>query len=376
MLPGGPNSQTAVDNTLILEPTKPLLPAIRESNNSFSNNHSISCTESVSLIICPCFYLCQPTKFSQDCCNCCALSDGIEIQPLIEIAGTWTSPNNPIPKWFICFRIFLTLCMISILAFNFAIYAIYDNIKFWFFYFTQWTNFLAMILMIIKCISTPTIYNIIRINPNQLINAQKKIWRLYVIHNILLQTVIPSITLVVVNYWLFVHDPEYDDPETSTETTSEERNITFYSSIGVHGVSGLIVWIDFIISTEKMYYKSCIWSILFGTLFTIWTGVFAVLGLENHNGEKYIYEVFDWSQGYENPILFYFLSMGILIFVSIIAAFFKNLRLSTAGMISPVMLLKTNGNGSGMELSTSMLSSDNKVKYTDTVPTMSGQGTM
>ena len=369
-------------NTPILEPTKPLLSSrskpidlapIDESNKSLPPlSEEVSCTESILLVLCPCTYLCQPTKFSRDCCNCCLLSDDIHIQPLIEIAGTWLSPKNPIPTWFICFRIFLMFLMISIVTFNFAIYAINDRIRYWFYYFTQWTNFFAMMLMIIKCISTPIIYNIIKINPNQLIMAQKKIWRLYVIHNILLHTVLPCITLVVINYWLFVYDPDIDAEKTGSETNNRASQ---YSSIAVHGVSAGILWIDFIISTEKMYYKSCIWSILFGTLYTIWTVIFEILELETHQGEKYIYEVFDWSEGLGNPLIFYFLSMAILILVTVAATFFKNWRLSKARIVSPIgNFMQTISTDPSMELSHSLFSSDNqKLKYTDTVSTIAGQ---
>ena len=99
------------------------------------------------------------------------------------------------------------------------------------------------------------------------------------------------------------------------------------SSLTVHGVGCIFIWIDFLLSAERFYYKATIWPVLLGTIFTIWSLIFTVLGLKDQNGNPYIYKAYNWSSGVANPIGIYFASVGILIVISIIAAFIKNIIL-------------------------------------------------
>ena len=201
--------------------------------------------------------------------------------------------------------------------------------------------------MIIKCISTITIY---KIRDNQLLNGYTKIWKLYVIHNILLQTIIPSLTLIVCNYWVFIYNGQFSS------------TLSMYSSILVHGVSCIIIWIDFLISAEKMYYKSIIWPVLFGIMFTIWSIIFEIMNLQNQNGDEYIYEVYDWGESIEIPILFCFISMIIVIIISVFATYIKNVILIRATIQS--LKRKEIMKDDSLELSKSMISSgDFKRQY-------------
>ena len=100
----------------------------------------------------------------------------------------------------------------------------------------------------------------------------------------------------------------------------------------MHGVSLGIIWIDFLISAERMYYKSFIWGILLGTLFTIWTLFFEFFINENEYGDPWLYEVYNWSEGWQEPLMYYFISLGCLIVFTVIAAFIKNLVLMCSGI--------------------------------------------
>lgn len=99
------------------------------------------------------------------------------------------------------------------------------------------------------------------------------------------------------------------------------------NKIQMHGVSCAIIWIDFLISAERMYYKSFIWGILLGTLYTIWSLFFEFFINENENGDPWLYETYNWSEGWQEPLMMYFISLGAIIVVTVIAAFIKNLIL-------------------------------------------------
>eukprot|EP00483_Globobulimina_turgida_P012655 UN12678 len=93
-------------------------------------------------------------------------------------------------------------------------------------------------------------------------------------------------TLVLINYWIFV----YSGPgHFSTQLDA-------ISSYQKHGFAVLVVWIDFLLSAEKMYYKSVFWSVLFGTIYTIWTIIFEIFIHKTKDGDTYIYPAYDWSK--------------------------------------------------------------------------------
>ena len=115
------------------------------------------------------------------------------------------------------------------------------------------------------------------------------------------------------NYWAFEFTGEFSSA------------IEGFNSLQVHVVNCVITWIDYLLSAEAVYYKSAIWSILFGTVFNIWIIIFEAAGWENENGEPYIYRVSDWSEGWEGPLTIYFISALLLCIWSSLAACIKDL---------------------------------------------------
>ena len=113
------------------------------------------------------------------------------------------------------------------------------------------------------------------------------------------------------NYWAFEFTGEFS-------SAIKELN-----SLQVHVVNCVITWIDYLLSAEAVYYKSAIWSILFGTVFNIWIIIFEAAGWENENGEPYIYRVSDWSEGWEGPLTIYFISAALLCIFTTLAACIK-----------------------------------------------------
>ena len=121
--------------------------------------------------------------------------------------------------------------------------------------------------------------------------------------------------VLLYSYWAFVYSGGWD---------SVAKGV---SSVTVHGVGCLFIWIDFLLSAERFYYKATFWAVLFGTLFAIWSLIFTAAELTNEDGKPYIYSSFDWTSGAAKPVGYYFASVAILIIISVFAAFIKNIIL-------------------------------------------------
>ena len=90
---------------------------------------------------------------------------------------------------------------------------------------------------------------------------------------------------VMFNYWIF----EFTGNFASWYSA--------FNSLQVHVVNCVITWIDYLLSAEAVYYKSAIWSILFGTAFQIWIIIFEAASWENEYGEGHLHRSGNWSEG-------------------------------------------------------------------------------
>ena len=178
---------------------------------------NLNCRQRLCMCLWRCIYLNKPDIASSDCCLCCHESPKVkelDIPPLIEMSGTWISPNNPVAIWFIILRLSLTIGVNAMLVYDLIIYGLSGNIQFWPIYFTQWNLVLASISMILKSISTIIIYKSIRngfITTQRLylteLSSKSKLWGLHIAHDIFVQITIPAQTLVVIKF--SVHNSYY-----------------------------------------------------------------------------------------------------------------------------------------------------------------------
>ena len=177
--------------------------------------NNLGCLQRLCMFVWPCTYLNDPDIASSDCCLCChesAKVKELDIPPLIEMSGTWISPQNPIPRWFVISRITLTVLVVTISLYNFILYIISGNAQYWFIYFTQWNISMASISMILKSISSMIVYRSIqnravydnvtpysRLYTTEL-SPTSNLWKLHIAHDIFLQITIPAETLVVIKF--------------------------------------------------------------------------------------------------------------------------------------------------------------------------------
>ena len=145
--------------------------------------------------------------------------------------------------------------------------------------------------------------------------------------------------VLLYSFWEFVYNGGWSSVATAI------------SSVSVHGIGCIFIWVDFLLSAERFYYKATIWACLLGSIFTIWSLIFTAAGLKDQNGNPYIYEAYDWSSGAAKPIGLFFATLAILTVISIIAAFIKNIILISSDIGKTMIRLrneeKNSTSGSG-----------------------------
>ena len=162
---------------------------------------------------------------------------------------------------------------------------------------TNWTQLLCFITVTLRFATTV----MIRSNGGvcePMDSLSPSLRRLYTVQSILSRTALPTVTVVAFNYWAFVFDP------------SSGSMWTIINQVQTHGINCLLMWVDHVLSAETIFYRSAIWPILFAILNALWNILFEFTIKENEYGDPYIYEVTDWSAGWEEP--FMFASVGLI----------------------------------------------------------------
>merc|ERR1719384_2301827 len=123
-------------------------------------------------------------------------------------------------------------------------------------------------------------------------------------------------TVVVLNYWVLVFAPD-DWPD----------KYWMINGVQVHGLLFVALLFDFLLSAERLYYKSCIWSMLLGFLYLIWSIIFEIFINFSEVGDPYLYAVFNWSEHQLIPTIIFIISMIASCLITSFWAFIKNLIL-------------------------------------------------
>ena len=232
----------------------------------------------------------------RDCCLCCCEAGNVQhlndIPVLMEIGGTWITSNHraSIPIWWIAFR-FICMLYLIFTAIITQAYVYVDSgyaIYFYFYQLTLWANLLAMISSIIKFISTVIAYKTNVVDLSDYIQHRT----LYLLHKVMLWVSLPVLTQVTFNFWAFVYGTEY-----------ALTGFTGFDTINTHGISFVFMWVDFVLSQERFYYKNAIWSFGFALCYLLWSVVFEVVGLRDVNGDTYLYRPLDWSDNFQFALI-------------------------------------------------------------------------
>eukprot|EP01084_Bolivina_argentea_P160816 279999_1 len=129
---------------------------------------------------------------------------------------------------------------------------------------------------------------------------------------------VPTTGMVALNYFAFVCPWSWSSPGA------------FLAAIQLHGINMILIWLDFYLSAQQMYYKAAFWSIMLGTVYTMWTIIFEIFINLNESGDPYIYSIYNWSESISTPIMYYFLSVALLTGFTAIITLTKNVLLIRA----------------------------------------------
>ena len=243
-----------------------------------------------------------------------------DIPKRFQIAGTYYRSDGSIPWWFALWRVFLLVAMLWISGQSIGLFYREGEIQYYPIYLTFWTQTLCLITCVFRFLSTcsPCLCDI----------CFNKTYR---IQTILTRTSLVMVTMVTINYWLFLFDGL--SPKTSAAITQ----------IQVHGVNFALMWIDYSISYERVHYRSIVWPMIFSVTYLLWNVIFEFIPISglveeggkvntNHKGHPYIYKQTDFSEGWEGPLSYVGCCFLAIVLITAFAAFIKNKILNRRGI--------------------------------------------
>jgi len=245
---------------------------------------------------------------------------------MLQIAGTYLVFHT-IPNWFVALRVVVLVVMLWISALTLYQSSMNHEIWWHFIWLTSWTQSLCLITAAIRLTSTLIVrnhnnqYSADVSTPNQ--RARYDTDRgsmlssyscLFTVQCKLQRIALPMVTLIALQYWIM----EFDASKWTGDLLTEMDRIQS------HGVNAILMWTDYLLSAERIYYRSAILPIVFGVIYVVWTVVFEFTFHENPRGDPWIYESMDWSSGWRSPLGYFGIGAASLVLVSWIAAFLKN----------------------------------------------------
>jgi len=249
------------------------------------------------------------------CPPCCYST--IQVPPLIEMAGTYFDAKQ-IPKWFVALRSTIMVLMLYILAMALYVKADKGEIEWFLIWLTNWTLIVLVITVIVRFSST--IYVLTKIPTDRLSDPLEELTpALRLLHHnqhVLMATGLSATSVVALNYWAFTYDP------SDKGTTIQQLH-----RVQVHGINALLMWVDYLLSAERMRWKSIMYPCLFGILYAIWSIIFDFTIEVNEDGDHYIYSFLDWSEGVTEPLIFTLATVVLLSLFTALGVFTKNMIL-------------------------------------------------
>ena len=163
----------------------------------------------------------------------CAFCKSVPLIPKqAQISSTHYGVRGSIPCWFKLWRLFLLALMTWISALSLHLYNKEDKLKYYGIYLTFWVQTMCLITCIFRFFSTAF----------DMFCGSSCIKCVYPIQSVLTRATLPAVTLVMVNYWTM----EFEGFGTLNKV----------STIQIHGVNALFMWIDYLLSLELIHYRS------------------------------------------------------------------------------------------------------------------------
>jgi len=204
----------------------------------------------------------------------------------------------------------------GIIVWNFIIFVNDDSAQYWIMYLSQWLLIISDLYFICSSFLTSYLIKYIGahvdfpelIRPPNLNNLESikdnKILLLMKITKILIVCALVVETLVVTVYWTLIYP--FDEVTQIGKLLNE---------INVHGIVGLLVYIDYFSSTLIIMYQNALYVIAFGVIYILWSLIFSLLHLTALDGNAYLYAFLDWRS---NPLTAFIYTLAFLIIVIVI----------------------------------------------------------
>lgn len=252
--------------------------------------------------------------------NCCGGGKNPERQPLIKEVGghkkdegggymqediegeAWTDvpkrscvvlPGSTyeLPYDVIFWRLLLFMASVLLLVWSIGahVYGINDDdiedklenpeLKYWFIYLTHW-GLMAECLYFFAALTTLLIAVFVANEPERKRTENLKPWFMSLTYG-LQSTVLPFSFLVTLMYWVLVFPTVHGSMRPL--------------SMATHGGNFVLMFIDFILGQQPMFFSKILWPLGFATLYGIFSVIYYYNGGTTESGSRNIYEAIDWS---------------------------------------------------------------------------------
>jgi len=184
------------------------------------------------------------------------------------------------------FAIFFTVCTLySIISHGIKNGA--ENLGYFFIALTNWGICLCMICSIYGFILVAVWYY----HPeySQKIDNQQEMPKSFKFYWIIHNTSLIMSVLITVMYWSVVYNPENDQIDAKNILT--------------HVTNSIVMFIDLIIVAFPVRLAHCLYPIVFGVSYGVFSYIYYVCGGTSLSGNRYVYKVLDWGHPGQSMIV-------------------------------------------------------------------------
>ncbi|CRK87908.1 CLUMA_CG001695, isoform A [Clunio marinus] len=189
--------------------------------------------------------------------------------PIVFIQSQWQRNDRSI--LFLLYRWILAAFFIGILAYSWTRAIRNGTFAFWFIYLTN----LGLIFCIVATTFAAILATFYYRNPHRLESQSTSYKFLWFWSNV----AVTSALVITIVYWTLLFDGRTDALD-----------------ILIHGGNSAAMIIDLLIACHPMYIIHFIWPVGLGILYLIFTVIYYFAGGVDAQGNRYIYDVLDWSR--------------------------------------------------------------------------------
>nr|XP_022916713.1 protein rolling stone-like [Onthophagus taurus] len=149
----------------------------------------------------------------------------------------------------------------------------------WLIYITDW-SYTVILVQAVICTVGLTNWTVCyeNCNPWNVPDCAFTWYRIYWATNILATDLAVGVTII---YWTLVFDSSY--------------MLIDFVNISIHSLNTVVIILDLLIVSHPIYFTQCYVTIIFMTIYTIFTYLYHLCGGTNHRKFEYIYKILDWK---------------------------------------------------------------------------------